>query len=111
MNNGLKALLIAAGVIITCIVAGLAFQNTREGKAQANSAFAQLSTTMNEYQDLGKSMYDDRRTGPGKWGIYSGPPDGGVLSIYSIPRWLESRPYGGGPESAVSCRMAAGPGN
>lgn len=58
MNNGLKALLIAAGVIITCIVAGLAFQNTREGKAQANSAFAQLSTTMNEYQDLGKSMYD-----------------------------------------------------
>lgn len=58
MNNGLKALLIAAGIIITCIVAGLAFQNTREGKAQASSAFAQLNTTMSEYQDLGKSMYD-----------------------------------------------------
>lgn len=58
MNNGLKALLIAAGIIITCIVAGLAFQNTREGKAQASSAFAQFNTTMSEYQDLGKSMYD-----------------------------------------------------
>ena len=58
MNNGLKALLIAAGIIITCIVAGLAFQNTREGKAQASSAFAQFKTTMSEYQDLGKSMYD-----------------------------------------------------
>lgn len=58
MNNGLKALLIAAGIIITCIVAGLAFQNTREGKAQAGSAFAQFNTTMSEYQDLGKSMYD-----------------------------------------------------
>lgn len=58
MNNGLKALLIAAGIIITCIVAGLAFQNTREGKAQASSAFAQFHTTMSEYQDLGKSMYD-----------------------------------------------------
>ena len=58
MNNGLKALLIAAGIIITCIVAGLAFQNTREGKAQASSAFAQFNTTMREDQDLGKSMYD-----------------------------------------------------
>ena len=58
MNNGLKALLIAAGIIITCIVAGLAFQNTREGKAQASSAFAQFNKTMSEYQDLGKSMYD-----------------------------------------------------
>lgn len=58
MNNGLKALLIAAGIIITCVVAGLAFQNTREGKAQASSAFAQYSSTMSEYQDLGKSMYD-----------------------------------------------------
>lgn len=58
MNNGLKALLIAVGIIITCIVAGLAFQNTREGKAQASSAFAQFNTTMSEYQDLGKSMYD-----------------------------------------------------
>ncbi len=58
MNNGLKALLIAAGIIITCIVAGLAFQNTREGKAQASSAFAKFNTTMSEYQDLGKSMYD-----------------------------------------------------
>ena len=58
MNNGLKALLIAAGIIITCIVAGLAFQNTREGKAQASIAFAQFNTTMSEYQDLGKSMYD-----------------------------------------------------
>lgn len=58
MNNGLKALLIAVGIIITCIVAGLAFQNTREGKAQASSAFAQLNKTMSEYQDLGKAMYD-----------------------------------------------------
>ena len=42
MTNGLKALLIAASTIITCIVVGLGFSMAREAKQLGNSVVEEL---------------------------------------------------------------------
>lgn len=58
MDNSLKGLILAAGVIITCIVIGLGFYISREAKNTSNNGASQLSSMNAEYQDVNKAMYD-----------------------------------------------------
>lgn len=58
MDNSLKGLILAAGVIITCLVVGLGFYLSREAKNTSNNGASQISKMNSEYQDVDKSMYD-----------------------------------------------------
>lgn len=59
MDNSLKGLILAAGVIITCIVIGLGFYISREAKNTSNNGASQLGSLNSEYQDINKTMYDN----------------------------------------------------
>ncbi len=58
MDNSLKGLLLAAGVIITCVVVGLGFYISREAKNISASGASQITSMNSEYQDVAKTMYD-----------------------------------------------------
>jgi hypothetical protein len=58
MDNSLKGLILAAGVIITCLVVGLGFYLSREAKNTSNNGASQISSMNTEYQDVDKTMYD-----------------------------------------------------
>lgn len=58
MDNSLKGLILAAGVIITCVVIGLGFYISREAKNTSNNGANQLSHMNSEYQDMSLSIYD-----------------------------------------------------
>lgn len=58
MDNSLKGLILAAGVIITCLVVGLGFYLSREAKNTSNNGASQISKMNSEYQDVDKAMYD-----------------------------------------------------
>ncbi|HHT97958.1 MAG TPA: hypothetical protein GXZ90_08715 [Clostridiales bacterium] len=58
MDNSLKGLLLAAGVIITCIVVSLGFYISREANAAATSGVGQISRMNKEISESDKSMYD-----------------------------------------------------
>jgi hypothetical protein len=58
MDNSLKGLILAAGVIITCVVIGLGFYISREAKNTSNNGANQLSSMNSEYQDMSLSIYD-----------------------------------------------------
>ena len=58
MDNSLKGLLLAAGVIITCVVVGLGFYISREAKNTSASGASQITSMNSEYQDVAKTMYD-----------------------------------------------------
>lgn len=58
MDNSLKGLLLAAGVIITCIVVGLAFYISREARDTANTGAGQISKMNAEFNESDKVMYD-----------------------------------------------------
>mgnify|MGYP001559180656 CR=1 FL=1 len=58
MDNSLKGLILAAGVIISCIVIGLGFYISREAKNTSNNGASQLSSMNAEYQDVNKTMYN-----------------------------------------------------
>ena len=58
MDNSLKGLILAAGVIITCLVVGLGFYLSREAKNTSNNGASQISKMNSEYQDVDKSLYD-----------------------------------------------------
>lgn len=58
MDNSLKGLLLAAGVIITCIVVSLGFYISREANAAATSGVGQISKMNKEIAEADKSMYD-----------------------------------------------------
>lgn len=58
MDNSLKGLILAAGVIITCLVVGLGFYLSREAKNTSNNGASQISSMNSEYQDVDKSLYD-----------------------------------------------------
>lgn len=57
MENSLKGLILAAGVVVTCIVVSLGFYMAREAKNATNNGISQISeiTSMN---DVAKEMYD-----------------------------------------------------
>jgi len=58
MDNSLKGLILAAGVIITCLVVGLGFYLSREAKNTSNNGASQISSMNSEYQDVDKTIYD-----------------------------------------------------
>lgn len=57
MENSLKGLILAAGVVITCIVVSLGFYMAREAKNATDNGISQISeiTAMN---DVAKEMYN-----------------------------------------------------
>jgi hypothetical protein len=58
MSNALKGLILAAGVIITCVVIGLGFYISREANAAATSGIGQISRMNKEFSEQDKMMYD-----------------------------------------------------
>ena len=58
MENSLKGLLLAAGVIITCIVIGLGFYIAREARDTAANSTGQISKLNAEFTESDKTMYD-----------------------------------------------------
>lgn len=58
MDNSLKGLILAAGVVITCLVVGLGFYLSREAKNTSNNGAGQISSMNSEYQDVDKALYD-----------------------------------------------------
>lgn len=58
MDNSLKGLMLAAGVVITCIVVGLGFYISREAKNTSSGGISQITKMSSEYQDINKTMYD-----------------------------------------------------
>lgn len=58
MENSLKGLILAAGVIITCIVIGLGFYISREARDTAAGGAGQISKLNAEFNESDKSMYD-----------------------------------------------------
>ena len=57
MENSLKGLMLAAGVVITCIVVSLGFYMSREAKNAANNGISQISE-ITAVNDAEKEMYD-----------------------------------------------------
>lgn len=58
MDSGLRALLLGAGTVITCIVISLAFYITRGSRDTATSAFSNISKINAEFNESDKVMYD-----------------------------------------------------
>jgi hypothetical protein len=58
MENSLKGLILAAGVIITCIVIGLGFYIAREARDTAANGAGQINKLNAEFNESDKVMYD-----------------------------------------------------
>lgn len=58
MENSLKGLMLAAGIIITCIIISLGFYIAREAKDTAQSGAGQLQKLQAEFDDSTKTIYD-----------------------------------------------------
>lgn len=58
MDNSLKGLLLAAGIIITCIVVSLGFYVARTSKDTATTGVNQITKLNAEFQESDKVMYD-----------------------------------------------------
>lgn len=58
MENSLKGLILAAGIIITCIIVSLGFYIAREAKDTASSGAGQISKLNAEFSDTSKTIYD-----------------------------------------------------
>lgn len=58
MNNGLKALLLAASTIITCIIVSLGFQMAREAKQLGNHVVEELQDYRRAVEEQDLTKYD-----------------------------------------------------
>jgi len=58
MNNGLKALLIAASTIITCMIVGLGFSLAKEAKQIGNSVVEELHQYRSTIEERDVMKYD-----------------------------------------------------
>ena len=58
MENSLKGLMLAAGIIITCVVISLGFVIAREAKDTASGGVNQLNMLNNEFAEGDKTLYD-----------------------------------------------------
>ncbi len=58
MENSLKGLILAAGVIITCVVVGLGFYIAREAKDTATNGAGQITLLNSEFSNNDKTIYD-----------------------------------------------------
>ncbi|MGN0243126.1 MAG: hypothetical protein ACI4CT_03580 [Lachnospiraceae bacterium] len=58
MENSLKGLILAAGIVITCLVIGVGFYVSREAKASSANASGQINEMTGEFDEPGKILYD-----------------------------------------------------
>ena len=58
MENSLKGLIMAAGIIITCVVVGLGFYIAREASATASNGVDEISKLNSEFADGGMQIYN-----------------------------------------------------
>lgn len=58
LSTATRALIIGVSVIIVCIVCSLALYMSKQGKTAINTGTNQYNKMLEEYQDLGKAMYD-----------------------------------------------------
>lgn len=58
MENSLKGLMLAAGIIITCIIISLGFYIARQAKSTAQSGAGELQKLQAEFDDSTKAIYD-----------------------------------------------------
>lgn len=58
MDNILKGIVIAAGVLLTIILVGIGFYIARESKSTSNNGMSQLSSMNSEFQEVDKTLYD-----------------------------------------------------
>lgn len=58
MDNALKGILLAVGVVITCVVIGLAFYYSRESKNLSAKASGDLNELTSEFDDPQKLTFD-----------------------------------------------------
>ncbi len=58
MENSLKGLTLAAGIIITCIIISLGFYVAREARDTAANGTGQINKLQAEFSDTSKMMYD-----------------------------------------------------
>lgn len=58
MDNSLKGLILAAGVVVTCMVIGMGFFITREARNTSNGGSNQLSKYSSRILDMEKEKYD-----------------------------------------------------
>jgi hypothetical protein len=59
MENSLKGLMLAAGIIITCIIISLGFYIAREASDTASSGTGQINELQAEFSDMSKTIYDN----------------------------------------------------
>ena len=59
MENSLKGLMLAAGIIITCIIISLGFYIAREASDTASSGTGQIHQLQAEFSDTSKTMYEN----------------------------------------------------
>lgn len=59
MENSLKGLMLAAGIIITCIIISLGFYIAREASDTASSGTGQINELQAEFADTSKTMYEN----------------------------------------------------
>ena len=59
MENSLKGLMLAAGIIITCIIISLGFYIAREASDTASSGTGQINQLQAEFADTSKTMYEN----------------------------------------------------
>ncbi len=58
MENSLKGLTLAAGIIITCIIVSLGFYIAREARDTASAGTGQINELQAEFTDAAKNIYD-----------------------------------------------------
>lgn len=58
MDNILKGIIIAAGVLLTIIIVGIGFYIARESKSTSNNGMSQLSSMNSDFQNVGITLYD-----------------------------------------------------
>lgn len=58
MENSLKGLILAAGIVITCLVIGVGFYVSREAKSASVKATGQINEITGELDEPAKVMYD-----------------------------------------------------
>ncbi|MCR4946189.1 MAG: hypothetical protein K5929_04500 [Lachnospiraceae bacterium] len=61
MENSLKGLMLAAGIIITCIIISLGFYIAREASDTASAGTGQINELQAQFGDTSKTMYDNTR--------------------------------------------------
>ena len=59
MENSLKGLMLAAGIIITCIIMSLGFYIAREASDTASSGTGQINELQAEFADMSMTMYEN----------------------------------------------------